>query len=350
MAHLQIFLSTVSAEFTSYRDRLRHDLTRPNVSVAVQEDFIVTGTETLDMLDDYIRQCDAVIHLVGDMTGALAKAPSLTVIRERYPNLGETLPPLAPFLQSGAPALSYTQWEAWLALYHRKPLIIASPEDNAPRDERYKRIPEQCAAQQTHLQRLAEMERYPFRFTNADHLAVEILKSKLQGILRSKEAFDEYCTILAEQLNRLPYKELVRGCNRTSVPPLSSIYVKPTIKRPMRDFYLRKGNCEDDTAITIDQAVARGKHILLQGEPGSGKTSMVKSLAVTLAESWRSGQQKELIPVYLSAREFAPTTASDGSFGRAVETQIVSFLGKRLVRGLPSNFLWTLYPVNVDGL
>ena len=36
-----------------------------------------TGTETLDMLDDYIRQCDAVIHLVGDMTGALAQAPSL---------------------------------------------------------------------------------------------------------------------------------------------------------------------------------------------------------------------------------------------------------------------------------
>lgn len=353
MAHTQIFLSTVSAEFRSYRDRLRHDLTRPNVSVAVQEDFIVTGTETLDMLDDYIRQCDAVIHLIGDMTGALAKAPSLAVLLERYSDLGEKLPPLAPFLQSGALALSYTQWEAWLALYHRKPLIIATPEETAQRDERYEWIPEQCAAQQAHLQRLAEMERYPFRFANADRLAVEVLRSKLQEILRIKEArnrtkrgvspgvgdrFDEYCTILAEQLNRVPYTELVRSRNRTSVPPLSSIYVKPTIKRPMQGFYLHKGDCDDDTAITIDQAVARGKHILLQGEPGSGKTSMVKSLAVTLAESWRNGQQKELIPVYLSAREFAPTTASDGSFGRAVETQIVSFLGKRLVRGLPPNF------------
>ena len=96
MARVQIFLSTVSAEFRSYRDALRHDLTRPNVSVAVQEDFIVTGTETLDMLDDYIQQCDAVIHLVGDMTGALAQAPSLTVIRSRYPDLGAKLPPLAP--------------------------------------------------------------------------------------------------------------------------------------------------------------------------------------------------------------------------------------------------------------
>ena len=69
MAHVQIFLSAVSKEFGSYRDALRRDLARPNVTVQVQEDFIATGTETLDKLDDYIRQCDAVIHLVGDMTG-----------------------------------------------------------------------------------------------------------------------------------------------------------------------------------------------------------------------------------------------------------------------------------------
>lgn len=74
MAHVRIFLSTVSAEFRSYRDALCRDLDRPNVTVKVQEDFIATGTETLDKLDEYIRQCDAVIHLVGDMTGAWAKA------------------------------------------------------------------------------------------------------------------------------------------------------------------------------------------------------------------------------------------------------------------------------------
>ena len=184
VARVQIFLSTVSAEFRSYRDALSHDLTRPNVSVAVQEDFIVTGTETLDMLDDYIRQCDAVIHLVGDMTGALAQAPSLTLIRSRYSDLGEKLPSLAPFLQPGAPALSYTQWEAWLALYHGKPLIIAVPEDGAPRDARYELIPEQRAAQQAHLQRLAEVERYPgIRFASSGRLAVEVLRSKLHDIL-----------------------------------------------------------------------------------------------------------------------------------------------------------------------
>ena len=65
MANVAIFLSTVTAEFRSYRDALRRDLDRPNVTVKVQEDFIASGSETLDKLDDYIRQCDAVIHLVG---------------------------------------------------------------------------------------------------------------------------------------------------------------------------------------------------------------------------------------------------------------------------------------------
>ena len=83
MAHVRIFLSTVSAEFRSYRDALRPDLDRPNVTVKVQEDFIATGTESLEKLDDYICQCDAVIHLVGDMTGAMAQPPSLAAIREQ---------------------------------------------------------------------------------------------------------------------------------------------------------------------------------------------------------------------------------------------------------------------------
>jgi hypothetical protein len=54
MPRVQLFLSTVSAEFLSYRERLRHLLTRRDVEVKVQEDFIVTGDETLEMLDAYI--------------------------------------------------------------------------------------------------------------------------------------------------------------------------------------------------------------------------------------------------------------------------------------------------------
>ena len=184
MTQVRIFLATISAEFASYRDALRRDLDRPNVTAKEQEDFIATGTETLDKLDDYIRQCDAVIHLAGDMTGAWAQAPSLTLIKDRYPNLAERLPPLRPFLEPGAQALSYTQWEAWLALYHGKVLIIAVPEAGAPRDARYQLIEEQRSQQQQHLARLAALERYPeIRFASADRLAVALLRSKLHDIL-----------------------------------------------------------------------------------------------------------------------------------------------------------------------
>jgi hypothetical protein len=160
VARVQLFLSTVSAEFLSYRERLRHSLTRPNVEVKVQEDFIVTGDETLEMLDTYIQGCDGVIHLVGDMTGAMAKPQSVEAIASRYPELASRYP-LAEFLQPDGPSLSYTQWEAWLALRHDKKLFIATPQLEAPRDEKYHCDPVQQALQQAHLARLSSVARYP---------------------------------------------------------------------------------------------------------------------------------------------------------------------------------------------
>ena len=67
---VKIFLSTVSDEFRAYRDQLRSDLTRHNVEVKAQEDFKDLGGDTLDKLDVYVENCDAVVHLVGDMTGS----------------------------------------------------------------------------------------------------------------------------------------------------------------------------------------------------------------------------------------------------------------------------------------
>src|SRR5215475_12194928 len=119
---VRIFLSTVSDEFRDYRDQLRHDLTRPNVEVKVQEDFKDSATVTLDKLDLYITHCDAVVHLVDDMTGADAGPESTRAMLAKYPQLPVRLPPLRQPLAEGR-AISYTQWEAWLALYHGKRLV-----------------------------------------------------------------------------------------------------------------------------------------------------------------------------------------------------------------------------------
>lgn len=130
MARVQLLLSCVSAEFSSYCEALRHALTRPNVEVNVQEDFIVSGTPTLEKLDDYIQRYDWEIHLVGDKAGSMAKPESLAAMRDRYLDLASRLPTVAASLAPGGPPLSYTQWEAWLALLHRRKLFIADP---APR-------------------------------------------------------------------------------------------------------------------------------------------------------------------------------------------------------------------------
>jgi tetratricopeptide (TPR) repeat protein len=181
--HVRLFLSTVSAEFKGYRERLRHLLDRPNVTVKVQEDFIVTGDETLEMLDTYIRECDGVIHLVGDMTGAMAKPPSVVAMREQYPDLAERLP-LAEFLQPDGPSLSYTQWEAWLALLHGKPLFIATPTPEAPRDPDYRLDPGQQGLQKAHLARLKEVARYAgVTFSGKEELAAEVLRSFVLDLL-----------------------------------------------------------------------------------------------------------------------------------------------------------------------
>ncbi len=66
---VKLFLSCVSGEFGVYRDALRHALTRPNVEVKIQEDFKALGGDTLRMLEEYIAQCEAVVHFAGEMAG-----------------------------------------------------------------------------------------------------------------------------------------------------------------------------------------------------------------------------------------------------------------------------------------
>jgi tetratricopeptide (TPR) repeat protein len=178
LAHIQLFLSTVSAEFKGYRELLRHNLNLPDVTIQIQEDFIAGGVPTLDKLDLYIRECVAVIHLVGDGVGSLAKPRSLTYLNDHYPDLATRLPPLGGFLAADGPSLSYTQWEAWLALLHGRKLLICVPTPEAPREEGFTCDPQQQVLQQEHLARLRGFEAYPeVSFRSIDHLTWQIQSS-----------------------------------------------------------------------------------------------------------------------------------------------------------------------------
>ena len=185
MAHVkQIFLSTVTQEFKHYRDELRGQLTRFNVSVAVQEDFIASGGTMLLKLDDYIQHCDAVIHLLGDATGALPENLAVADLCRRYADLADRLPALRAVLDAPAPALSYTQWEAYLAIYHRKPLFIAMPAPGAVREPDFVIDAGQQVQQQAHRDRLRTLGRYPeITFAKVEDLAIQLLRSALLEIL-----------------------------------------------------------------------------------------------------------------------------------------------------------------------
>ena len=166
-----------------YRDQLRKDLTRHNVEVKVQEDFKDLGGDTLDKLDVYIAQCDCVVHLVGDMTGSTPLGREVDALLAKYPDLAADLPPLGEALRDGV-EVSYTQWEAWLALYHRKPLLIAKAADKAERGPKYAPTDASRAAQAAHLARLKAMGRYPgCEFTSPDDLAKQIAYSVILDLL-----------------------------------------------------------------------------------------------------------------------------------------------------------------------
>jgi hypothetical protein len=185
---VRIFLSTVSDEFRAYRDRLRCDLTCPNVEVKVQEDFKDQGGVTLENLDVYIKACDAVVHLVGDMTGAVAGKLSTEAILAKYPDLPTKFPPLGEALGQGV-VISYTQWEAWLALYHNKVLLIAMAGADARRGPAYAATDASRIAQEGHLARLAAVERYPgSTFTSPDNLASQIAYTTILDLLAKAQS------------------------------------------------------------------------------------------------------------------------------------------------------------------
>src|SRR5262249_36400986 len=125
-----IFLSAVSGEFRGYRAQMREDLIRAgNFGIKIQEEFDVVGEGTLLGLDERIKGCDAVVHLIGDMAGFIPPPVAVKALVGRYPDLHKKL----GFEGDTLSAISYTQWEAYLAIYHGKKLFIAEATVNAQR-------------------------------------------------------------------------------------------------------------------------------------------------------------------------------------------------------------------------
>lgn len=194
-----IFISCVSNEFGNYRDAIRKDLSRPNLEAKIQEDFTAYGGATIEKLDEYIQHCEAVIHIVGDMTGSMANELSLLYIKNKYTDFGIRFPFLQSVLNNEA-GLSYTQWEAYLAIYHNKRLFVATPLEDAPRNTNYKKEESQIVLQQAHLQNLRSLGYYDeIHFSTEDGLIKKLYQSKLGDVVNAIPKIKPI---------KLPYKSL----------------------------------------------------------------------------------------------------------------------------------------------
>ena len=256
MANIKLFLSCVSAEFGAYRDALRHLLTHRKIEIKIQEDFNSTGSDTLAMLEDYIKSCSAVVHFVGDMAGSAPPATSVDDLLKRRPTLAARLAEKG--MDRGALGrLTYTQWEAWLAVGlnrdgARRSLVVVAPASGAERDPRTAPTEASRASQADHLRRLKAIDFHPGSpFTSADNLAVQVLKSAVL------EAAFGHAGLIAK-LIRSGVALLTKSCNL----PFASLGG------------LFAGRDEDLADLHAALLGAKGAPVALCGLGGIGKTRL----------------------------------------------------------------------------
>ena len=189
MADVKLFLSCVSDEFGEYRDELRRALARPDVEVKIQEDFKSRGGDTLAMLEDYIGSCDVVVHFAGEMAGSGPASSSVDDLLRRRPELAARLAEKG-MDREALGRLTYTQWEAWLAIGFNKDgaernLVIVAPAFGVKRGAKFALDDASRASQADHLARLKAIDFYPAKpFASADNLVARVFGSVVLDTLK----------------------------------------------------------------------------------------------------------------------------------------------------------------------
>ncbi|MEK6260372.1 MAG: tetratricopeptide repeat protein, partial [Planctomycetota bacterium] len=184
-----VFLSAVSKEFhdsdprqpqafESYRYILERSLSRlgTGYQVIVQETLAQGFGDLLGMLDEEVGKSDVVVHLVGEMAGAIPQAVSLRRLREHHRDFLSHEPELAESIGEGH-GISYTQWEFYLAVQHRQRRLAFLADPTAPRSPLKQSDDQQRASQAEHVRRLKLMGEHPEPFADQRDLALKVVTS-----------------------------------------------------------------------------------------------------------------------------------------------------------------------------
>jgi hypothetical protein len=126
----RVFISAASGEFRPLRERLAALLQRSGINVEYQEIFPQTTSDTVRKLGGLIKGWALIVHIVGHNPGSTAHPDSVADLLAdvpadqflgRIPELRQRLGDLS--------SITYTQWEAFLALHYGVPMLLFAPSD-----------------------------------------------------------------------------------------------------------------------------------------------------------------------------------------------------------------------------
>jgi tetratricopeptide (TPR) repeat protein len=167
---VKFFLSSVSHELELYRDDIFQTLTGGDtVEVKEQKNFNNAGMSTLLKLDKYIANCDGVIHLIGNAVGSYPDKFNIEELLHKYPDLPTRLPYVENIATNGH-TYSLTQWEAYLAIYHRRLLWIYQAGSDAKRGHDFVANDAEKDLQTKHQARLRKYKNHVNVFQSVDGL------------------------------------------------------------------------------------------------------------------------------------------------------------------------------------
>ncbi len=254
----------------------------------MQEDFGVGGGLTLQKLDDYIKVCHGVVHLIGKATGAAPEPVAVQALLTQYPDFADKLPPLATQLQRPDLGFSYTQWEAYLAIYHNRRIFIYRPKDfdnsdcECPREDRFVHDARQEKSQQEHYRRICELGRDRGQFVNPERLSSAVLRDLVEILPRLEDRIEVPPTRLQHTAERLIGRDVELTMldeaweSRMGIPARLS----DTERTTGRNAHPTNANANGNKNV-----------IIIRGKGGEGKTSLVATWMAEMAmKDWREAE------------------------------------------------------------
>src|SRR5439155_9506421 len=160
----RVFISAVTSEFGKARSSVASDLRARGIEVKVQDDFRqeAGAGPTLRKLPDYLRDCDAVVCLIGRRCGA---APPEAAAE-----------PFLSLLPAGISQASYTQWEFYFARHYRKRLSLYLANDDYVPDRAEPSGPDAPELQTPFIAHVEEQGLDRSQFSTVDQLCRGVLR------------------------------------------------------------------------------------------------------------------------------------------------------------------------------